>query len=68
MINYCLIKKKFYKNIAFSPPIYGADARNTLFDKGIPWNLGELDCILKYYNKIIIFKLNNLLIIKNYKK
>lgn len=40
------VEEMFYKSMAFSPPVYGADARNTLFDKGVAWNLGELDCIL----------------------
>lgn len=39
----------FWKNIVFSPPLYGADLLNTLMDeKSGPWNLNSLDSILKY--------------------
>ncbi len=31
----------------FSSPLYGADAPGSLFDKNIPWNLSEIDTILK---------------------
>jgi jumonji domain-containing protein 2 len=38
---------KFWKNIAFSPPLYGADLLNTLMDESSKgWNLNTLDCIL----------------------
>jgi jumonji domain-containing protein 2 len=40
---------KFWKNIVFSPPLYGADLLSTLMDeKAGPWNLSALDSILKY--------------------
>ncbi|KRX04851.1 hypothetical protein PPERSA_06485 [Pseudocohnilembus persalinus] len=53
------VEQYFYKNIAFSPPTYGADSRNTLFDKGVAWNLGELDCILNDGLKSIIQGVND---------
>jgi jumonji domain-containing protein 2 len=38
---------QFWKNIAFSPPLYGADILNTLMDeKSKGWNLNSLDSIL----------------------
>jgi len=34
------IEEMFYKNISFSPPLYGADSRKTLFDDSCKqWNL-----------------------------
>lgn len=34
---------QFWKNIVFSPPLYGADLLNTLMDdKAAQWNLGNL--------------------------
>ena len=36
------IERLFWKNLKHSAPIYGADVEETLFDSGIPWNLGEL--------------------------
>lgn len=38
---------QFWKNICFSPPLYGADMKGSLFDEGVKWNLGELDGVLK---------------------
>ena len=38
----------FWKNIAFSPPLYGADLVNTLMDKtSLGWDLNNLNSILK---------------------
>jgi len=36
------VEDLFWKNISFSPPLYGADIKGTLMDKGIQWNLTEL--------------------------
>ena len=33
--------------LKFSSPLYGADAPGSLFDKGVPWNLAEIDSLLK---------------------
>lgn len=32
--------------MSFNPPLYGADVKGSLFDKGVPWNLAELPGIL----------------------
>lgn len=40
------IEELFWKNVAFSPPLYGADFKGSLMDKGVPWNLTELDTVL----------------------
>lgn len=42
------VESMFWKNIVFSPPLYGADLLNTLMDeKAGPWNLNCLDSIMK---------------------
>jgi jumonji domain-containing protein 2 len=33
--------------LKFSSPLYGADAPGSLFDKGVPWNLAEIESLLK---------------------
>ena len=40
---------QFWKNIAFSPPLYGADLLNTLMEDSSAgsWNLNNLDSVLK---------------------
>uniref|UniRef100_A0A3B3BKF4 [histone H3]-trimethyl-L-lysine(9) demethylase n=1 Tax=Oryzias melastigma TaxID=30732 RepID=A0A3B3BKF4_ORYME len=41
------LEKKFWKNLTFNPPLYGADVRGTLFDPDVPdWNISRLDSIL----------------------
>lgn len=40
------VEKEFWKNINFSPPLYGADFMQSLFDQGVPWNLAELKTFL----------------------
>ena len=40
-------KKQFWRNIAFSPPLYGADIKGSLFDDGVAWDLKNLPGILK---------------------
>ena len=40
------VEKKFWRTLKFSSPLYGADAPGTLFDKGVLWNLSELDSTL----------------------
>eukprot|EP00743_Colponemidia_sp_Colp-15_P007442 GILK01008041.1.p1 GENE.GILK01008041.1~~GILK01008041.1.p1 ORF type:complete len:606 (+),score=92.82 GILK01008041.1:98-1915(+) len=42
------LERKFWKNITFQPPLYGSDIEGSLFDKGVPWNLSELDSMLRY--------------------
>lgn len=47
MVNLKFIQ--FWKNIVFSPPLYGADLLSTLMDeKASQWNLGNLQSLLKY--------------------
>lgn len=39
---------QFWKNIVFSPPLYGADLMNTLMDdRAGGWNLNKLDSLLR---------------------
>lgn len=40
------VESLFWKSLKNSSPIYGADAPGSLFDSGVPWNLGELKTIL----------------------
>lgn len=42
------IRRKFWKNVTFSPPIYGADSSGTLFENNVEaWNLNNLNCLLR---------------------
>jgi len=42
------VEEMFWKNLAFSPPLYGADiGGTTLFDDGVSWNLNKLPGILQ---------------------
>ncbi|XP_048352897.1 lysine-specific demethylase 4A [Sphaerodactylus townsendi] len=41
------LERKYWKNLTFNPPIYGADVNGTLYDKHInEWNIGHLNTIL----------------------
>ncbi|MBN3298611.1 KDM4A demethylase, partial [Amia calva] len=41
------LERKYWKNLTFNPPIYGADVNGTLYDKDITeWNIGHLNTIL----------------------
>ena len=41
------LERKYWKNVAFNPPIYGADISGTLFDSDQDiWNLNRLGTIL----------------------
>lgn len=41
------MEELFYKNISFSPPLYGADSRDSLFqDCCKTWDLRNLKCLL----------------------
>ncbi|RVE74113.1 hypothetical protein OJAV_G00038270 [Oryzias javanicus] len=41
------LEKKFWKNLTFNPPLYGADVSGTLFDSDVSdWNISRLDSIL----------------------
>jgi len=53
------IEEMFWKSIAFSPPLYGADMAGTLFEEGTTWNLGDLPGVLKEGLKNPISGVNN---------
>ncbi|XP_042319208.1 lysine-specific demethylase 4A isoform X2 [Sceloporus undulatus] len=41
------LERKYWKNLTFNAPIYGADVNGTLYDKHIDeWNIGHLNTIL----------------------
>ncbi|KAF4076292.1 hypothetical protein AMELA_G00212720 [Ameiurus melas] len=41
------LERKYWKNVTFNPPIYGADVNGTLYDPGVEeWNVGRLNTIL----------------------
>ena len=46
------LERKYWKNVAFNPPIYGADISGTLFDSDQDiWNLNSLGTILDCVNE-----------------
>jgi len=41
------LERKYWKNLTFNSPVYGADISGTLFDKDQNiWNLNRLETIL----------------------
>ncbi|XP_030630394.1 lysine-specific demethylase 4A [Chanos chanos] len=41
------LERKYWKNVTFNPPIYGADVNGTLYDPDVTeWNVGRLQTIL----------------------
>uniref|UniRef100_A0A8C1AN73 [histone H3]-trimethyl-L-lysine(9) demethylase n=2 Tax=Cyprinus carpio TaxID=7962 RepID=A0A8C1AN73_CYPCA len=41
------LERKYWKNLTFNPPIYGADVNGTLYDPDVKeWNIGHLNTIL----------------------
>ncbi|XP_068604550.1 lysine-specific demethylase 4A-like [Brachionichthys hirsutus] len=41
------LERKYWKNVTFNPPIYGADVNGSLYDPGVTeWNICHLDTIL----------------------
>ncbi|XP_019740431.1 lysine-specific demethylase 4A isoform X2 [Hippocampus comes] len=41
------LERKFWKNLTFNPPLYGADVSGSLYDPDVSeWNIGRLDTIL----------------------
>ncbi|XP_037325454.2 lysine-specific demethylase 4A isoform X1 [Pungitius pungitius] len=41
------LERKFWKNLTFNPPLYGADVSGTLYDPDVAeWNIGRLNTIL----------------------
>ncbi|KAJ8262301.1 hypothetical protein GJAV_G00164890 [Gymnothorax javanicus] len=46
-LNYEDLERKYWKNLTFVSPIYGADVNGTLYDEGVEeWNIGHLNSIL----------------------
>ncbi|KAG7458883.1 hypothetical protein MATL_G00225300 [Megalops atlanticus] len=46
-LNYEDLERKYWKNLTFLSPIYGADVNGTLYDEGVEeWNIGHLNSIL----------------------
>ncbi|XP_060723841.1 lysine-specific demethylase 4A isoform X1 [Tachysurus vachellii] len=41
------LERKYWKNLTFNPPLYGADVNGTLYDPDVnEWNIGHLNSIL----------------------
>ncbi|KAL4483909.1 hypothetical protein ABPG72_013915 [Tetrahymena utriculariae] len=40
------VEDLFWKNISFSPPLYGSDMQMSLFDDGVKWNMKEMRTIM----------------------
>uniref|UniRef100_A0AAY4B7K7 [histone H3]-trimethyl-L-lysine(9) demethylase n=1 Tax=Denticeps clupeoides TaxID=299321 RepID=A0AAY4B7K7_9TELE len=41
------LERKYWKNVTFNPPIYGADVNGSLYDPDVmEWNVGHLNTIL----------------------
>jgi len=40
------IERLFWRTLKNSAPVYGADTLGTMFDAGVPWNLGEIKTLL----------------------
>uniref|UniRef100_A0A672PDY6 [histone H3]-trimethyl-L-lysine(9) demethylase n=1 Tax=Sinocyclocheilus grahami TaxID=75366 RepID=A0A672PDY6_SINGR len=41
------LERKYWKNLTFNPPLYGADISGTLYDTDVTeWNIGHLNTIL----------------------
>ncbi|XP_048457492.1 lysine-specific demethylase 4A-like [Rhincodon typus] len=46
------LERKYWKNLTFNAPIYGADVNGTLYDEGVTeWNIGHLNTILDVVEK-----------------
>ncbi|XP_053704324.1 lysine-specific demethylase 4A-like [Synchiropus splendidus] len=46
-VDYDELERKFWKNLTFNPPLYGADVSGTLYDTDVcEWNIGRLNTIL----------------------
>jgi len=40
------IEHLFWRTLKNSAPVYGADTLGSMFDSGVPWNLGEIKTLL----------------------
>uniref|UniRef100_A0A4W3GTC0 [histone H3]-trimethyl-L-lysine(9) demethylase n=1 Tax=Callorhinchus milii TaxID=7868 RepID=A0A4W3GTC0_CALMI len=45
------LERKYWKNLTFNAPIYGADVNGTLYDEVSDWNIGHLNSILDVVEK-----------------
>uniref|UniRef100_A0A8B9LK88 [histone H3]-trimethyl-L-lysine(9) demethylase n=1 Tax=Astyanax mexicanus TaxID=7994 RepID=A0A8B9LK88_ASTMX len=46
------LERKYWKNLTFNPPLYGADVNGTLYDPDVmEWNIGHLNTILDTVEK-----------------
>ncbi|XP_072246300.1 lysine-specific demethylase 4A isoform X2 [Leuresthes tenuis] len=46
-VDYDELERKFWRNLTFNPPLYGADVSGTLYDPNVTeWNVGHLNTIL----------------------
>uniref|UniRef100_UPI00398E3C1E lysine-specific demethylase 4A isoform X2 n=1 Tax=Pristiophorus japonicus TaxID=55135 RepID=UPI00398E3C1E len=46
------LERKYWKNLTFNAPIYGADVNGTLYNQGVnEWNIGHLNTILDVVEK-----------------
>ncbi|XP_055068905.2 lysine-specific demethylase 4A [Misgurnus anguillicaudatus] len=46
------LERKYWKNLTFNPPLYGADVSGTLYDPDVmEWNIGHLNTILDMVEK-----------------
>ncbi|XP_067893015.1 lysine-specific demethylase 4A-like [Heterodontus francisci] len=46
------LERKYWKNLTFNAPIYGADVNGTLYNEGVTeWNIGHLNTILDVVEK-----------------
>uniref|UniRef100_A0A8D0UZU0 Lysine-specific demethylase 4A n=1 Tax=Sus scrofa TaxID=9823 RepID=A0A8D0UZU0_PIG len=46
------LERKYWKNLTFNPPIYGADVNGTLYEQHVDeWNIGRLRTILDLVEK-----------------
>eukprot|EP00102_Acyrthosiphon_pisum_P023983 XP_016661193.1 PREDICTED: probable lysine-specific demethylase 4B [Acyrthosiphon pisum] len=51
-LDYDDLEKKFWKNIIYNPPLYGADVSGSIMDEDVGvWNINKLGTILDYVNE-----------------
>ncbi|XP_029341376.1 probable lysine-specific demethylase 4B [Acyrthosiphon pisum] len=51
-LDYDHLERKFWQNIVYNPPLYGADVSGSITDKDVDvWNINKLGTILDYVNE-----------------
>ncbi|XP_001944412.2 probable lysine-specific demethylase 4B [Acyrthosiphon pisum] len=51
-LDYDQLERKFWQNIVYNPPLYGADVSGSITDKDVDvWNINKLGTILDYVNE-----------------